>query len=61
LNSSNNNTVKTNDMENNTIENNVVNSTNTVNNQGFIDSVKQYFIDFKNANLSNATFNFWGN
>ncbi len=37
------------------------NSTNTVNNQGFIDSVKQYFIDFKNANLSNVTFNFWGN
>lgn len=58
---SSNNTTETTKVENNTIENNVVNSTNTVNNQGFIDSVKQYFIDFKNANLSNVTFNFWGN
>ena len=60
LNSSN-NTVETAKVENNTIKNVVNNSTNTVNNQGVIDSIKQYFIDFKNANLSNVTFNFWGN
>ena len=60
LNSSN-NTVETAIVENNTIKNVVNNSTNTVNNQGVIDSIKQYFIDFKNANLSNVTFNFWGN
>lgn len=59
LNSSNN--TETAKVENNTIKNVVNNSTNTVNNQGVIDSIKQYFIDFKNANLSNVTFNFWGN
>ena len=36
------------------------NSTGTVNNQGVIDTIKQYFFDFKNANLSNVSFNFWG-
>ena len=61
LNSSNNNPTETAKVENNTIKNVVNNSTNTVNNQGVIDSIKQYFIDFKNANLSNVTFNFWGN
>ncbi len=56
LNSSNTETAK---VENNTIENVANNSTNTVNNQGVIDSITQYFIDFKNANLSNVSFNFW--
>ena len=56
LNSSNNNPTETAKVENNTIKNVVNNSTNTVNNQGVIDSIKQYFIDFKNANLSNVTF-----
>ncbi len=42
------------------IKNTVENSTNTVQNQGIIDSVKQYWFDFKNANLSNVTFNFFG-
>ncbi|MEN6294110.1 MAG: hypothetical protein ABFD07_19115 [Methanobacterium sp.] len=42
------------------IKNTVENSTNTVQNQGFIDSVRQYWFDLKNANLSNVTFNFFG-
>lgn len=37
------------------------NSTNTVNNQGIIGTIEQYWFDLKNANLSNVTFNFWGN
>jgi len=57
---SDNNTVQPVDLADNEINNTVVNSTGTVNNQGIIDSVKQYFIDFKNANLSNVSFNFWG-
>jgi len=36
------------------------NSTGTINNQGWMEDVKQYFLDFKNANLSNVSFNFWG-
>lgn len=36
------------------------NSTGTTNNQGWMEDVKQYFLDFKNANLSNVSFNFWG-
>ena len=36
------------------------NSTGTINNQGWMENVKQYFLDFKNANLSNVSFNFWG-
>lgn len=35
------------------------NSTNGVNNQGYIDTIKQYWFDLKNANLNNVTFNFW--
>ena len=58
---SDNNTVQSVDLDDNEINNTVENSTNTVNNQGVIDSVKQYFVDLKNADLSNVTFNFWGN
>jgi len=36
------------------------NSMGTTNNQGWMEDVKQYFLDFKNANLSNVSFNFWG-
>jgi len=57
---SSNSTVQAVDLEGNNITNTVDNSTNTVNNQGIIDTVKQYWFDFKNANLSNVTFNFWG-
>jgi hypothetical protein len=57
---SSNSTVQTVDLEDNNISNVVTNSTNTVNNQGIIDSVKQYWFDFKNANLNNVTFNFLG-
>lgn len=40
---------------------NIVNgSINTVNNQGIINTIEQYWFDFKNANLSNITFNFFG-
>lgn len=37
------------------------NSSNSVNNMGKIDKLKQYWFDFKNANLNNVTLNFWGN
>lgn len=37
-----------------------VNSTNTVNNQGVIDKIEQYYFDFKNTNWSNVTLNFFG-
>ena len=57
---SDNSTVKNNEVENNTIENNVENSTNVVSNQGFIGTVEQWWFDFKNANLSNVSFNFFG-
>lgn len=57
---SSNSTVQTVELEDNNITNTVENSTNTVNNQGFIDTVKQYWFDFKNANLSNVSFNFFG-
>lgn len=33
---------------------------NNVQNQGVIESIKQYFIDLSNTNWSNVTFNFWG-
>lgn len=36
------------------------NSSNSVNNMGKIDKLEQWWFDFKNANLSNVTFNFWG-
>ncbi len=58
---SSNSTVQTVDLEENNISNEVNDSINTVNNQGIIESVKQYWFDFKNANLNNVTFNFWGN
>jgi len=60
-NSGNNNTVQSIDLENSEINNTVENSTNTVNNQGIIDTVKQYWFDLSNTNLSNVTLNFWGN
>ena len=59
LNSSNN--TETAKVENNTIKNMVNNSTNTVNNQGVINTLKQYWFDLSNSNLSNVSFNFWGN
>ncbi|MDD4588939.1 MAG: hypothetical protein PHG06_00720 [Parabacteroides sp.] len=37
------------------------NSTGTVNNQGVIDRIEQYFFDFSNTNWSNVTLHFWGN
>lgn len=37
------------------------NSTGTVINQGKIDKMIQYCLDFSNAHLSNVSFNFWGN
>jgi len=61
LNSSNNSPTETAKVENNTIKNVVNNSTNTANNQGIIGTIEQYWFDLKNANLSNVTFNFWGN
>ena len=36
------------------------NSSNSVNNMGKIDKLKQYWFDFSNAHLNNVTFNFWG-
>ncbi|AKJ39627.1 MULTISPECIES: hypothetical protein [Methanosarcina] len=40
---------------------NIVNgSANTVNNQGIVNTIEQYWFDFRNANLSNITFNFFG-
>jgi hypothetical protein len=42
------------------ITNYVNGSTNTVQNQGWIDTIEQYCIDFSNAHLSNVTFNFFG-
>ncbi len=47
-------------MNNTTVENVVDNSTNTVQNLGVIGTLEQYWIDLKNANLSNVTFNFFG-
>lgn len=61
LNSSNNNPTETAKVENSTIKTVVNNSTNTANNQGIIGTIEQYWFDLKNANLSNVTFNFWGN
>ena len=61
VNNSSNITVQTVDLEGNNITNEVNDSINTVNNQGIIDTVKQYWFDFKNANLNNVTLNFWGN
>jgi len=58
---SDNSSVETNKLENTTISTNVTDSNGTINNQGIIDTVKQYWFDFKNANLNNVTFNFWGN
>jgi hypothetical protein len=53
-------------MENSTIinasnnQNEVSNSTNTVNNQGVIDKIEQYWFDFSNTYWSNVTLNFFG-
>lgn len=53
-------------IENSTIinasgnQNDVDNSTNTVNNQGIIDKIEQYWFDFSNTNWSNVTLNFFG-
>ncbi len=57
---SDNSSVETNKLENTTISTNVTDSNGTINNQGIIDTVKQYWFDFKNANLNNVTFNFLG-
>ncbi len=48
-------------LTDNQISNSVENSTGTVNNQGIIEDLKQYFFDFKDAHLENVTFKFWGN
>lgn len=63
-----NNTTASEDTYNNTsvtynngnINNTVVDSKNTVNNQGWIGNVTQYFMDFSNTDWSNVTFNFLG-
>ena len=56
-----NNTAQSVNLENNEINNTAVNSANTVNNQGWVDKVEQYWINLSNTNWSNVTLNFWGN